>query len=424
MKLFKVAISTVGCRANQADSAALLRRLDSRKTALCDESESPDLIVINTCTVTAEADRDCRKRARRFLSAFPKAKVFLVGCAVNADRDFAKKIDPRLESLSGEDGHPEALARRINAMAGAETADAYPFGLTDRLSGRTRGLIKIQTGCTHGCAYCIVPKARGPERSMTKEDILFEIDKLKEAGFVEAVVTGVQLGAWGKDIGRPGGLGRMLVDMADRFSPGRLRVSSLEPWSANDSLLEAVLQHERICPHLHLPLQHGDDGILRAMRRGYDTAFYLRIVDKMRRLNPDAALGTDVIFGFPGETEQAFQKTMETLRAISPAYLHAFTYSPRHGTRAASMEGAPPKDTARGRTREARALGETLSLAYRRAHVGRIHEVVIEEKKGNIFHGLTDTFVKVRLSDASLDSGILVSARIISARQDCEGVVP
>ncbi len=418
MKPLKVAISTVGCRANQADSAALLRGLDTRNILFSPDLEGADVIIINTCTVTAEADRDCRKRTRRALLASPSAQIYLVGCAANVDPAFGKGIDARVETLAGEDGAPESLAERLNRMAGAATGSSVPHGLQDRLQGRTRGLLKIQNGCSHGCAYCIVPKARGKERSTSEEAVLRDIERLKTEGYLEVVITGVQLGAWGKDIGAKGGLGALLARAADRFAPGRLRVSSVEPWSANDAFLEVVLGHDRICPHLHLPLQYGDDNVLRAMRRGYDTAFYLRIVERIRRLNPDAALGTDVIFGFPGEDEAAFRQTLHVLEEIAPAYLHAFTYSPREGTRAAAMPDRPEKDLGRARTVEARALGETFSRSFRDTQLGKVREVIVEEEKDGTFFGLSDNFIRVRFKDGTLVPGQLVHARLTPAEGD------
>lgn len=418
MKLLKVAISTVGCRANQADSAALLRWLNPERVVFSPELEGADVVIINTCTVTAEADRDCRKRARRALDAAPGARVFLVGCAVNVDGYFGEGIDARVETLTGEDGFPQSVARRLNAMAGSNAGEIDAVGLPDRLSGRTRGLLKVQNGCSHGCSYCIVPKARGRERSMAEAEVFQELDRLKDSGFLEVVITGVQLGAWGKDIGRPGGLGGLLARAADRFSPGRLRISSLEPWSVDDAFLETVLQHDRICAHLHLPLQHGDDDILRAMRRGYDGAFYLNIVEKIRRLNPDAALGTDVIFGFPGEDDRAFRYTLQLLQEISPAYLHAFTFSPRKGTRAVELPDRPGKDVARYRTGEARALGEACSLSFRNTQIGKLREVIVEEEKDGLFFGLTDNFVRTRIIGNASPPGGLSTVRIVSAEKD------
>jgi threonylcarbamoyladenosine tRNA methylthiotransferase MtaB len=426
LKPLKVAISTVGCRANQADSAALLSRLDRRRVLLCAESEPSDIVIINTCTVTAEADRDCRKRARRALGVSPNATVFLIGCAVNVNPSFGEDVDPRIQSLPFEQGMPEALAARLNAIASAdeEDGDSSDFGLTDRLLGRTRGLLKIQNGCSHGCSYCIVPKARGRERSMPVSEVMSEIDRFKDAGFKELVITGVQLGAWGRDLGLPSGLGALLVSAAERFAPGRIRLSSVEPWSIDDSLLEAVLHHGSICPHLHLPLQNGDDNILNAMRRGYDSAVYLRIADKIRKLNADAALGTDVILGFPGEDEAAYQNTVAVLKSLSPSYLHAFTFSPRQGTRAATMDGRPDKEIARQRTRKIRLLSESFSLAFRQAHIGRTCEVIAEEERGDALFALTDTFVRVRLAKQAARPGELVSVRITGANEEfAEGVI-
>ncbi len=423
MKPLKVAISTVGCRANQADSAALLRLLDRTIIELCNETEEADVVIINTCTVTGEADRDSRKRVRRALKISPNAKVFVIGCAVNINRHFGEDTDNRAESLSFDTGSPQSLACKINAMAGSmtpekTTPEKTDLGIDAGYMGRTRGMLKIQTGCSHGCSYCIVPKARGKERSMKQEDALDEINRLKDLGYNEVVITGVQLGAWGKEIVKKNCLAEVLSSLADSFAPGRIRISSLEPWSADDTLLKTVLQHPRICPHLHLPLQHGDDRILEAMRRGYKAKDYLAIVEKIKKINPKAALGTDIILGFPGEDETAFNNLLKILKQIEPSYLHAFSFSPRKGTMAATMENRPSKETARLRTSQVRELGSEFSQIYIMSHLEQTREVIIEELKGEETLGLTDTFVKVKMGKTNLNKGELVKVKFTAADKD------
>ena len=419
MNLFKVAISTVGCRANQADSGYLASHLDPERVEVVDRFDAADLVVINTCCVTAEAERDCRKRARRALKASPRARVVLAGCAVTAIDGFGKEISPRIEMRSGTAATPEALAGWINSLAGG-APDAVPDGdLSAALLGRTRGLLKIQTGCSHFCAYCIVPKARGKERSMPREAVLREVARFADAGVREVVLTGVQIGAWGKDLGGAS-LATLLLDAADRMGPGRIRLSSIEPWSVDEALIDAMASHPRICAHLHLPMQSGDDRILAAMRRGYDAASYLKVVERVRRRMPDAAIGTDVILGFPGEDDAAFRNTLQTLSVLEPAYLHAFTYSPRPGTRAALAENRPEKQTAQERTRIVRAQGEGFAEAARNTHLGGIREVIVEEALPEGFSGLTDTFVRVRFRAGDAAPGTLIDMRFDT---NAEGVL-
>ncbi len=416
MKPLKVAISTVGCRANQADSASLARHLHLGRVEIVDGFAEVDVAVVNTCCVTAEAERDCRKTARRILAASPEAQVLLVGCAVNAVAGFGEGIDGRISTRGGKEADPRVLAEWINELARERVGDGEPeeTAAPHRYMGRSRALLKIQTGCSHGCAYCIVPRARGKERSMPLSEILDEIHRIKEEGYEEAVITGVQLGAWGKELAARPTLAAAALAAADAFAPGRIRLSSIEPWSVDAALIEAVAGHGRICPHFHLPMQHGDDRILAAMRRGYTARQYLTIIEQVRKHLPDAAIGTDVLLGFPGEDEGAFRNTLKVLREMDPAYVHAFSYSPRPETRAAKMPDRPPAKVVKERNRQVRELGVESAERFRQAHLGQVREIVVEEKIREGIKGLTDTFVKVLLKGAPLESGRLVRAKLTS----------
>jgi threonylcarbamoyladenosine tRNA methylthiotransferase MtaB len=399
----------VGCRANQADSADLVGRLDPRVIEIAERFEEADVAIINTCCVTAEAERDCRKLARRALEASAGARVVLVGCAVTAVEEFGRGIDPRVELRGGEEAAPEALAAWMNDVAGSRGE------LSDRrleLGGRTRALLKIQTGCTHGCSYCIVPRARGPERSLRREEVIERAGRMAAGGAPEVVLTGVQLGAWGRDLGGGETLAGLVPEVAKAVLPGRVRLSSVEPWSVSRALIEAMASCAGICPHLHIPLQSGDDGVLRAMRRGYTADDYLRMADRVRRRLPDVALGTDVITGFPGEDEEAFAATMRVLGEIEPAYVHAFTYSPRLGTRAERMPSRPPREVARQRTREVRALGAAAAARYGSSQLGARRPVVVEEVDSSGAIGITDNFIRVTLVGEEATAGEIVVARL------------
>jgi len=215
---------------------------------------------------------------------------------------------------------------------------------------------------------------------------------------MEIVLSGVQLGAWGRDLpGRPR-LAELVVQIADRIAPGRLRLSSVEPWSVDDALIAAVIEHDRICPHFHIPLQSGDDRILRKMNRGYTAREFLSILSRIRRADANAAIGTDVILGFPGEDEFAFENTLEIIKKGEPTYLHAFSYSKRPGTKAAAIDEEAPKSKIKERTRLIREWGERLHQRFIARQVGTIREVIIEEQKGASLRGLTDNFITVTLT--------------------------
>ena len=412
MNPLKVAIATVGCRANQADSATLVRNLDRRLVRLVDGFKNVDIAIIMSCCVTAEAERDCRKLARRALSLSPNSRVIITGCAVNAFSDFTEKIHPKIEKWTTLKSDIGDLARFINRQAAPDHIPDPSFGLRESSLGRTRLLLKIQSGCSHGCSYCIVPRARGKERSMPRDEVLTNMDRLAAEGALEVVLTGVQLGAWGKDLSKELHLADLILEAVSRLFPGRLRLSSLEPWSVDEKLLQTIAEHERICPHLHLPLQSGDDRILAKMKRGYNSEEFLKLVETARRLMPEVAIGTDVVVGFPGEDKSAHENTIETLKELRPAYVHAFSYSPRPGTRAEKMPDRPAKEIVRARVAEIRDFAAQTARRFRNGEIGKVRELLVEQRVPDGVKGMTETFVPTIVHDGSLKPGGLVKIKI------------
>jgi threonylcarbamoyladenosine tRNA methylthiotransferase MtaB len=267
-------------------------------------------------------------------------------------------------------------------------------------------MLKIQNGCRHHCTYCIVPRARGPEESMPEDVLRRRVTAFRDAGVRELVLTGIQLGAWGTDLpGRPS-LGDAVRLAADAFAPGRIRLSSVEPWSVDESLVRAVADNPRVCPHFHIPLQSGDDGVLRDMGRGYTASAYLEKLALIRASIPGAAIGTDVLCGFPTESEDAFDNTLAVMRAAAFSHVHGFSYSKRPGTRATALYGAGDRTSARRRVQRVRALGEALAADFLATQVGRCCDVLVEESG----RGLTDTFVSVRVDGAP--QGALIPCRL------------
>jgi threonylcarbamoyladenosine tRNA methylthiotransferase MtaB len=412
----RVAIATVGCRANQADSAALARALGAGDVEIVASPADADVAVVNTCCVTAEAERDSRKAVRRALGASRGARVVITGCAVSAIRGFGEGFGPRARAVGGGDTDIGEVAAFVGALTGSEDPEPGEGGRpVDGTPRRERALLKVQTGCCHGCAYCVVPAARGPERSMPIGEAVSLAASLFAQGYPEIVLTGVQLGAWGQDLPGSPRLAALVAALADRAAPGRVRLSSIEPWSVDDELLDVVAGHDRVCPHLHLPLQSGCDRVLAAMGRPYDGRGFLGIARAARSRRADLALGTDVLLGFPGEDEAAFADTIAVLEEARPAYLHAFGFSPRPGTRACSMPGRPSRDVVRGRVRETRALGDAARAAFFAAQEGVVREVAIEARVASGLRGLTDNFVPVNLRGGDAAPGSLVHARLRAA---------
>ncbi len=420
MSRMKVAVCTVGCRANQSDSSRLVRHLHPELIELVSDPQSADVTIINTCCVTAQAERDCRKLARR---ALPSGRVILTGCAVSANPGFAEAIDAKAEARGGGDRDPRDLADWLNELAtGCRATLPSPFRPehfdVTGLLGRTRGLLKVQSGCRHMCSYCIVPKARGPESSVPLEDVLADISAMRDQGVREIVLTGVQLGAWGKDLPGRQELAELTARAADVASPGRIRLSSLEPWSLTEALAETVAAYPGVCRHLHVPLQSGDDGVLSRMRRGYTSRDYLAAVDRVRRRCADVAIGTDVLTGFPGEDEGAFANTMDTLKELAPAYVHAFPYSPRSGTPAATFADRPPRAVAKERVLEVRRFGKDALFAYRSGFVGAERRAIIEESGDGQHRALTDNFIPVSLIADDAQTGAFVDIEFTGVAPD------
>jgi len=405
-----IAIRTVGCRANQADSATLARALDPERFELVDDLSGADAVVINTCCVTAEAERDCRKLARRALRESPGCRVILTGCAVSAVEGFGSDLGDGVVTIGGGDLPFERIADLVSERLGGEGEAVSPVGAALAPGGRTRALLKVQNGCEHNCAYCIVPAARGPQISMPLAEVMAEVDRIVATGTGEIVLTGVQIGAWGSELpGRPR-LARLLEAVADRFDGGRVRLSSVEPWSVDEALIDVVAGHGRVCPHLHVPLQSGDDGVLARMGRGYDAADFASRIESAKERIDGLAFGTDVICGFPGEDEAAFENTLALLERLEPAYVHGFSYSPRPGTMAFEMS-SPGREAAKARVRRVRDLGEELAAGFRRSQIGAVREAIVEDAASG--RGLTDNFVQVRIDGGSLEDGRLVAVEIL-----------
>ncbi|MBN2718685.1 MAG: MiaB/RimO family radical SAM methylthiotransferase [Deltaproteobacteria bacterium] len=409
----KVHILTVGCRANQADSSVLSAHLDPTVATVGEETDA-DVFIINTCCVTMEAERDCKKAARRLLRQNPTGKVLFTGCAVSAFTSFADEFKDRVLSVGGGTTSPVELAGWLNSWAKNnhasntlpntrsdtydyfESADTPAFQSVANIEGRTRALLKIQNGCTHNCTYCIVPKARGKEQSMPREMVLNHVRAIQATGAMELVFTGVQIGAWGKDLDGQPSIAALLDEAATLFAPGRIRLSSIEPWSVNEALIDVMATNDHICNHLHMPLQSGDNGVLHDMRRGYTASEWLDKVRLAQLKIPGIAVGTDVICGFPTEDDAAFENTLKIIEASNVAYVHGFSYSRRPGTIAAKKWG-DNREVAKVRVRQLRRLGEFLRASYITSMLGTTCHVLVEEPN----RGITDTFLQVQLDGAT-----------------------
>ncbi|HET9467388.1 MAG TPA: tRNA (N(6)-L-threonylcarbamoyladenosine(37)-C(2))-methylthiotransferase MtaB [Vicinamibacterales bacterium] len=390
----KYSIVTFGCRVNQADSFQIEEQLLAAGGAPSNPHDA-DLIVVNTCSVTGSADQGTRQIVRKIARENPGARIVVTGCYATrrpdevADLPGVVQIVPndRKDRLTDEIGLTTAV--RFGDGDGACGAQIAPG-----LAGRTAFTLRVQTGCDQTCSYCIIPTTRGAGRSRPVREVLAEIDRVGNAGYREIAITGVHLGSYGRDLGD----GSTLLDLLktlERHAAGiRFRISSLEPMDCSDEIVDLVARSECFAPHFHLPLQHASDAVLVAMRRPYTLAYYRRLVDRIRAAMPHASIGTDIIVGFPGETDADFAVLEAYLRQSPITHVHVFPYSDRPGTSAAELTGRVHGSIVRDRASVVRAIGRELNERFHRKQHGSVRPgLTIED--GSLV--VTDNYLKVRI---------------------------
>jgi threonylcarbamoyladenosine tRNA methylthiotransferase MtaB len=411
----KVYLHSIGCRLNQSEIETMARQLLAAGHEIVDDTAVADTAIINTCAVTAAAARDGRNLTRRLHHANPAAEVVLTGCYAtiapqelarvagagrivpNREKDqLVQLLDPQARiNLPVFDQEP--VLRELRSGAGVRAANG--IRAAGVRAANTRAFVKVQDGCNNRCTFCITTIARGPGQSRPLGDVVAEVQALAAAGYQEAVLTGVHLGSYGRDLDANVGLRDLAQALLTHTDIPRLRLSSLEPWDLEPDFF-TLWANPRLLPHLHLPLQSGSDAILRRMARRTSRAAFRELVEAARAAIPDLNLSTDLILGFPGETEADFQDSLDYVRAIGFGRLHAFPYSRRPGTAAAQMPDQIPGPVRKARTRRMIALGEELSLAYHRRYVGCERPVLWEQnvgadKEGLLWSGYTDNYIRV-----------------------------
>ncbi len=378
----KFYLTTFGCRTNQADSAAIRADLASRFQETSDWKEA-DWIVVNSCTITHRSDQQVRQLTRRFHRENPDARIIVTGCYAQRSPESLVRIGgvnavvgntekqrlPEIFSLIAKDGAEGGRAvifrQDFEGDRSVEAAAGIP------LTGRTRPYVKIQDGCDSRCTYCIVPAVRGPSRSVAPEVVLKQIRDLVASGAREVVLTGIHIGRYGVHLKPRYPLARLVESIVSVPGLQRLRISSIEPMELSTDVIRLAARNPGIAPHFHICLQSGSDRLLRRMRRPYTTAAFARIVEEIRRLMPDAGIGTDLIVGFPGETEEDHRQTVEFVHRMPFTYLHVFPYSDRQGTAASTMGDRVDGATAKLRAAELRQLSKAKNQAFRQSFMGR-----------------------------------------------------
>ena len=457
-------VQSFGCRATQADGANLERQLTTKGLSPAHSAREADVVVLNTCTVTAAADQDARASIRRIHRENPAAKIMVTGCyAQRAPKEIAalpgvtwvvgnshkhrvagiaaKGFEPELKAQVREenfnqnrlesDGFGDPVVHKsgpqnfVSLEAVALSGPAFtlvgdifahteliaaPVFAGDSIAEKTRPNLKVQDGCNNRCSFCIIPSVRGQSRSMKLDRVLEEANALVAAGYREIVLSGINLGRWGRDFQPQQRFEQLVGALLEYTSIEKIRISSVEPMDWSDDLIALVADSPRIAKHAHVPLQSGSDRILRKMHRKYRPWHYAEKIRKIREAIPNAAIGADVIVGFPSETDELFEESRSFIEHLPFTYLHVFTYSSRPGTPSAAMPDQVPVHVARERNRILRELAAQKNRAFRESFVGQSLEVITLQAGGDGWtEALSDNFLKVRVSGRHAANQILAA---------------
>jgi threonylcarbamoyladenosine tRNA methylthiotransferase MtaB len=402
----KVAFYTLGCKLNYSETSSIGRLFSNAGFDTVDFTDTPNVYVINTCSVTDNADKKCKKIVKEALKISPNAFITIVGCYAQLKPKEIAEI-PGVDMVLGASEkfqlvdyitdltkNPKAVVYNQPVSEANEFVPSYSFG------DRTRTFLKVQDGCDYSCTFCTIPLARGSSRSDTIENVIAQAKEIAASGVKEIVLTGVNLGDFGIREGKREDRFFDLVKALDEVEGiERIRISSIEPNLLNDEIIAFVATSKRFVPHFHIPLQSGSDKILGLMRRRYKRELYLNRVAKIKQLMPDCCIGVDVIVGFPGETREDFIDTYNFLNELNVSYLHVFTYSERENTPAASMSGTVPGSTRADRSKMLHILSDKKRRSFYETQIGKTDEVLFEgaDVKNGYMHGFTRNYVKVKV---------------------------
>ena len=405
-----VSIATLGCKVNQFESEGLMAALEAKGHSLVPFGQRADITIINTCTVTHRADFQSRQMVRRASRFSPESLVVVTGCYSQVDPEAIVKTGP-VQYLVGNgeknripDLLPQMQEGKLPRILISDIQKESCF--TDiplhSFHHHTRAFMKIQDGCDARCSYCIIPYARGRSRSLSQEKIFEHLRRLKAAGFKEVVLTGIHIGAYGLDLTPPFSLAMLLEQLEKEDVPDRIRLCSIEPGDFSSDLVSALSRSTKVCPHLHIPIQSGDDDLLKRMNRDYDRSFLFDLIQGLHRRIPDLSVGADVIVGFPGETEERFRHTCELIESLPFSYLHVFPFSRRKGTQAFQFSDRVDEGKIKKRAEAVRELGRRKRQAFYRQFLNRELRVLLEdrrEKGTGRWKGFSRNYIPALLED-------------------------
>lgn len=430
----KVMLVTLGCKVNQYDTNSMVSSLRGEGHGVVDEPADADVIVINTCTVTGRTDYKGRQLVRKAIIQNRSAVIIVTGCYAQVQAEKIAEI-PGVDYILGNMEKHEIAAwvstgekRETPTIRTGDISKARSLGLEspDVHSGTTRAFLKIQDGCDHACSYCIIPRARGRSRSLPRARVKEKIEFLAEEGFQEVVLCGIHLGVYGQDLEPAVSLLDLLQDLDRETRIPRIRISSIEPNELTDGLLDLFAESSRLCPHFHLPLQSGDPDVLEAMNRPYGPGDFVSLVHRIHERMPAAAIGVDVIAGFPGEGEGAFENTLNLLEGLPITYLHVFPYSRRSGTAAAGFPDPVPPEQIRKRAGAFRKMGMKKRLDFYANHLHEERELLVEttrDRKTGMLKGVSRNYIPVLFEGPDILQTRLVRVRIQAVKgRDVFGV--
>lgn len=418
----KITVQTLGCKVNQSESASIEGLLKNNNYRIVKHFDNPDVWIINTCTVTARSDHQSRQLIRKAVRS--GARVIATGCYAQLRPDDLLNIDG-LDMVIGNSGktsiidHLENLFTNDGRNPICIKPPESPLTSQPYHSGRARAFLKIQDGCNFSCSYCTVPIARGRSRSLDPGEIISSLEKLVADGYKEIVLTGIHIGFYGSDLIPSSSLAGLLRKLVDPESRIRIRLSSIEPQEIDDDLL-SLLKEGFICPHLHIPLQSGSDKILNLMKRGYDTAYYTQVINRILTSDPNISIGTDIITGFPGETDKDFDQTVKYINEIPFSYLHVFPYSKRPNTIASTFSDQVSDHVKKQRVKKLLDIGAYKKSCYMKRNLSQSLDVIVEKRDETtgLYKSLSENYLKIYVRSDILFPGQRAKVKVVSLTDD------
>ncbi|MDW7771440.1 MAG: tRNA (N(6)-L-threonylcarbamoyladenosine(37)-C(2))-methylthiotransferase MtaB [Desulfobulbaceae bacterium] len=418
----KIAVTTLGCKVNQYESASFISSLAEAGCEMVPFSSRADIYIINTCAVTGRAGQQSRQLVRRALKTNPGARLIVTGCYAQMEPQQILDITDSRLCIVGNGNKHLLVAEVMNENASDLTMlmgninrkrEITPMPVR-RFSGRTRAFLRIQDGCNNFCSYCIVPYTRGRSRSLPAGDVLCQAAVFAAEGYREIVITGINVGKYGADLKEKENICSLLARLCRDFPAIRFRLSSIEPTEIDDTLLDLIATRANFMPHLHIPLQSGDDNILKKMNRRYTVEQYALVLERIREALPEAAVGCDILCGFPGEDEEAHENTYRLIRDLPVTYLHVFPYSRRAGTLAASMKNQLPNQMKEERVGRLRALDKIKRESFYARFIGSRQQVLVEKREKNTqyLQGFSENYIPVRCDSSGHQAGDIIAVHI------------